>query len=67
MNSFIVETPAALSAAILAGASPTYEAARANPFVVRFGTCRYTFKEGLHEKTAQRIARNARKMYRDHK
>jgi len=64
MNEFVVETPAGVYAAILAGASPTYEEARANPFVVQFGTCRYTFKAGLQEKIAQRIAHNARKMYR---
>jgi hypothetical protein len=64
MNEFVVGTPAALSAAILAGARPTYEAARLNPFTVQFGTCTYTFKKGLHERTAARIAHNARKMYR---
>ena len=64
MNSFVVETPAQLSAALLAAAEDTYEAARDNPFQIRFGTAKYTFREGLHRFRAAHIALAARKMYR---
>jgi hypothetical protein len=58
MDEMIVESKSALVAAIKAGSRLTFEAAKANPFVVRLGTTVYTFKAGLHERHAKEIVRN---------
>jgi hypothetical protein len=60
MNHFQVFTRDQLKHALLAGAYPTYEAARSNPFTVELaGTpLRLKFPRGLHERDAQKMARN---------
>ena len=55
MDEMVVESKAALVAAIKAGAQRTFELAKANPFQVTLGTTVYTFKEGLHERRAKAI------------
>jgi len=57
MNEMIVQTKGQLVAAIKAAASPTFEEAKANPCVIRLGTTVYTFKDGIHERRAQKIIR----------
>lgn len=60
---FEVESREALAAAVLAAAQPTYQLARANPFmVVIAGTrCRLAFREGIHEIRAAKVAAQIRK------
>ena len=58
MDEMIVESKSALVAAIKAGAQPTFELAKANPFIVRLGKCVYTFKDGLHERRSREIIKN---------
>lgn len=65
MNEMVVETPAQLAAAFIAGACASHAEARQNPFRVVLGTAVYTFREGLHMDKAEQLARNARRMYRD--
>lgn len=59
-NHFTVSTKAQLRSAILAGAYPTYEEARGNPFTVYLdGTnLKLLFPKGLHESEANKIVRN---------
>ena len=57
MDQMIVRSKPELVAAIKAGAQPTFELAKANPFTVRLGTVKYTFKDGLHERRAREIVR----------
>lgn len=59
-NHFEVSTKAQLRHAILAGAFPTYEEARANPFTVYLaGTnLKLLFPRGLHETDANKFVRN---------
>ena len=60
MNHFHVANKDQLKHALLAGAYPSYAEARANPFTVELaGTpLRLSFPRGLHERDAQRMARN---------
>lgn len=60
MNHFEVFRKDQLRHALLAGAYPTYEQARANPFTIDLaGTrLRFNFPRGLHERDAQKMARN---------
>jgi len=60
MNHFEVFTKTQLKHALLAGAYPTYELARANPFTVELaGTrLRLRFPNGLHEVRAAKMLRN---------
>ena len=48
-----------LAAAVLAAAQPTHELARANPVVITLldTSCRYFFRNGIHERRADGIAR----------
>ena len=57
MNHFEVFTKTQLKHALLAGAYPTYELARANPFTVELaGTrLRLSFPNGLHESLAKKM------------
>lgn len=57
-NHFHVYNKRQLASAIRAGAYPTYEEARANPFTVHLaGTnLKLTFAQGLHEQTADSVA-----------
>lgn len=64
MGEFVVSTWAQLAAALLAAACSTYDEARRNPFVVKFNTCTYTFKNGLHEARANSMAREIRRTHR---
>lgn len=64
-NIFVVETKTQMRYAILAGAYPTYEEARANPFSIRIkGRDNYAlnFNNGLHERDAIRITRRMTRM-----
>lgn len=63
MLEFEVQGRQELAAAILAAAHPTYEQARANPVLIKLlGTsCRYLFREGLHQRQAEAIASRVRK------
>lgn len=54
----VVTNKLQLIAAIRAAAHPTYDEARKDPVTIRFGTCVYTFKEGIHEKRAEEIVKN---------
>lgn len=58
MDNFVVFSKPQLVAAIKAGAQSTWEAAKANPFIVKLGTQTFTFKDGLHERRAKYIIRN---------
>lgn len=59
MNHFEVFTKTQLKHALLAGAYPTYEMARANPFTVEVAGLgwRIQFPSGLHERDAAKMAR----------
>lgn len=63
VNHFAVSNRDQLKHALLAGAYPTYELARANPFTVELaGTrLRLAFPRGLHERDAERMARKVRR------
>ena len=61
MDEFIVETRDGVAAAIKAAAQPSYEKARANPFIVRFMRTVYTFQWGVTEANAKHITRNIRR------
>lgn len=58
MNHFAVHNQGQLRQALLAGAYPTYEEARANPLTVELvGTnFRLSFPSGLHESRAKKLA-----------
>lgn len=62
-NHFEVSTKAQLCHAILAGAFPTYEQARGNPFTVYLaGTqLKLLFPRGLHEDRANSIVRRIKR------
>jgi hypothetical protein len=64
MSEFVVSTWAQLAAALLAAACSTFEEARRNPFIIVFGTCRYTFNEGLQETRANKLAIEVRRTHR---
>lgn len=53
-----VHTKKEAAAAIRGAAHTSYAAARDNPFTMRWGTTRYTFKDGVHTKRAEEIAAN---------
>lgn len=55
---YIVETKAQLVAALKAAAQPTFEVAKKHPFTVRWGSTRYTFKEGVSEIRLKQILAN---------
>ena len=55
---FVVETKAQLIAALKAAAQPTFEVAKKHPFTVRWGSTRYTFKEGVSQLRAAEIVTN---------
>lgn len=57
-NHFHVYNKRQLASAIRAGAYPTYEEARANPFTVHLAGTNFklTFAQGLHERTADKVA-----------
>lgn len=57
------ELAAAVLAAVLAAAQPTFEQARANPVVIKLlGTnCVYKFKNGIHYARAERLVRDIAK------
>ena len=61
MDEYVVETRAQLAQAVLAAAQPTFEEARKNPAQIICGTTKYTFKEGIHESRAKKIAANIRR------
>ena len=50
-----VRNRAELVAAVQAASQPTYEEARANPVIIRNGTMRLTFKEGIQEDRGLRL------------
>ena len=58
MNHFAVHNKSQLRYALLAGAYPTYEEARSNPFTIELvGTkFRVSFPNGLHEFAAKKAA-----------
>lgn len=58
-NHFEVHSKSAFKHALLAGAYPTYEEARKNPFSIHLvGTSfRCSFSQGLHERDAARMVR----------
>lgn len=58
MNHFAVHNKSQLRHALLAGAYPTYEEARANPFTIELvGTnFKMNFPNGLHEHKAKKAA-----------
>lgn len=62
MNEMVVHTKEQLAAAFMAGACETHAGARAEPFVVTFGTCTYTFRHGLHAARAALLAKAARSL-----
>lgn len=68
-NHFHVYTKSQLAAALRAGAYPTYEQARANPFTIHLaGTnLKLTFAQGLHEvaaaKASARVNRLNKKVF----
>ena len=64
MNHFEVSTKMQLFFALHAGAYPTYEEARANPFTIDFVDTRYRlrFPRGLHERDAIRAASRVRRL-----
>lgn len=64
MNEFEVSSWAELVAAVLAAGMPTFAEAKLNPTKITFGTCVYTFKEGLTLRRAEEIASNIRKVRR---
>lgn len=63
-NHLVVHNKNQLRAAILAGAYPTFEEARINPFSIRLEGTRFeiNFNNGLHERDAQRILRSFTKV-----
>lgn len=63
MNHFAVHNKMQLLHALLAGAYPTFEEARANPFTIELvGTnFRMSFPEGLHERKAEKSAAHMRR------
>ena len=69
MNHFAVHNKLQLMAALLAGAYPTYQEARANPFTIELvGTSfKMRFPNGLHEtaaaKAVNRMRRKSAKFY----
>ena len=52
-----VSSKAELKAAIQASAQVSFEAAKANPVQIHFGTCKYRFPEGIHERRAKKLVR----------
>lgn len=58
MDTMIVENKPQLVAAIKAGSRMTFEEAKKNPFEVQLGKCKYTFKDGLHERRSREIIKN---------
>lgn len=58
-NHFEVHSKSAFKHALLAGAYPTYEEARKNPFSIHLAgtTLKYSFPKGLHERDAARMVR----------
>ena len=64
MNHFEVSTKMQLHYALKAGAYPTYEEARANPFTIDFANTKFRlrFPRGLHERDAERAARRVRRL-----
>ena len=64
MNEYEVHTRNELIAAVRAAALPTFEEAKRNPVRITFGTCVYTFKEGIHVGRAEAIVKNARRLLR---
>jgi len=63
MNHFAVHNKMQLLHALLAGAYPTFEEAKANPFTIELvGTnFRMSFPEGLHERKAEKSAAQMRR------
>lgn len=64
MHEYEVNTREQLTAAVRAAARPSYEEAKQNPVRIVFGTCTYTFNEGIHERRAEQIAKNVRSLLR---
>lgn len=52
-----VNTKAELKAAIQASAQVSFEAAKANPVQIHFGTCKYRFPNGVRESRAKQLVR----------
>lgn len=64
MTVITVTSPAQLAAAVQAAAMPTHEAARGHPIYIQFETCTYRFPFGIHQRRADEIVREIKKVYR---
>ena len=60
----IVTTKKEMIAALLAAAHPTFEAAKANPVCIQWGSTIFTFKNGLTEQRVDKLVANIRKKFK---